>query len=312
MNVLVTGGAGYIGSHVVLALLDAGHSVVVLDDLSAGSRGNVAHQATFCNADIRDEDAVRECFAAHSIDAVIHLAAKKAVGESMEQPALYFSVNVEGTRVLAQEARRAGVKKFVFSSSAAVYGSPKQVPVTEESALVPESVYGQTKKMGEELLSWFGFTLVSLRYFNVVGYDADGRINIPEKSPQNLFPILCEVGMGVREHAHIFGTDYDTPDGTCERDYVHVSDLARAHVQALSLDESCALNLGIGRALSVMECVRAAQTVFGDFFVRKAPRRPGDPAAYYADPSRAQKLLGWEARITDPVKMFETMKPLYE
>lgn len=312
MNVLVTGGAGYIGSHVVLALLDAGHSVVVIDDLSTGCSDNLPSDIPFFHVDIRDEQALRACFEKHSIDAIIHLAAKKAVGESMKHPELYFSVNVEGTRVLAQEARRAGVKKFVFSSSAAVYGNPSESPVTEHTPLAPESVYGVTKKMGEELLLWFGFTLVNLRYFNVVGYDPSGRITVPEKQPQNLFPILCETGVGVRERVQIFGTDYDTRDGTCERDYVHVTDLATAHVRALSLDESITLNLGIGRALSVRECVYAAQEVFGEFAVEDAPRRPGDPAAYYANPSRAQNVLGWEAQITDPVEMITTMKPLYE
>ncbi len=318
MRVAVLGGAGYIGSHVVLALRDAGHETVVFDDLSTGQQSNVdATGAPFVKGDVRSATDLDRLFNSHDIDAVIHLAAKKAVGESMERPELYAEHNIGGSIQVLAAMHRHGVRDIVFSSSAAVYGEPQQLPITEEHPLRPESVYGYTKKTVEELLDWHGrlkhVRYAALRYFNAVGFDPDGRLTTPEKDPQNLLPILFEAADGQRDGVTIFGDDYDTPDGTCLRDYIHVTDLADAHVKALQHlgDKGLILNLGTGKALSVRECVDAVQRIH-DFPVTVGPRRRGDPAVVYADATRARTVLGWTPTHSDLPTIVETMARVHK
>ena len=316
MRVAVVGGAGYIGSHVALALADAGHTPVVFDNLRTGRREHLSFEHEFILGDIRNQEDLNVLFST-DIDAVIHLAALKSVGASMRDPYAYSDVNVTGTIRLLEAMGRHSVDRIVFSSSAAVYGTPQELPFTENHPLAPESYYGQTKVWVEEMLAWHARTnalrSASLRYFNAVG--SDERISVREAEPENLFPILLEAAAGEREGVTIFGDDYDTPDGTCERDYVDVRDLADAHVRALdhlaSNEGSFAFNLGTGTGLSVHECVDAALTLFGRFTVGIGGRRAGDPSRSYADASLAAQALGWRAKITDVHEMLASMAPAY-
>ena len=316
MRIGVIGGAGYIGSHVALALTDAGHTPVVFDNLRTGRREHLSFEHEFILGDVRSSEDLDALFSTR-IDAIVHLAALKSVAESMRDPHAYTDTNLIGTARLLEAAERAGVKRIVFSSSAAVYGTPVTVPLDENHPLAPESYYGQTKAWIEAMLGWHArlsdLASVSLRYFNAVGCDA--RIRIREAQPENLFPILLEAAAGERERVTIFGDDYDTPDGTCVRDYVHVSDLADAHVRALdhlaSNEGSFVFNLGTGSGLSVRECVDAALRLFGPFPVRVGPRRAGDPPVSYAQSGLARRALGWTARITDIDAMLASMAPAY-
>jgi UDP-glucose-4-epimerase GalE len=302
MTVLVTGGAGYIGSHTVRLLRQQGRDVVVLDSLEYGHRAAVL-DAPLVVGDIADAGLVTRVVADHGVDALVHFAAYKAAGESMDQPGRYFANNVAGTNLLLEALHAAGVDRVVFSSSCAVYGTPSKLPVDESHPLGPESPYGESKRMVEQLLGWYdachGVRSVSLRYFNAAGASADGRIGEDWTMTLNLVPIVMKAALGRLPKVPIFGTDYPTPDGTAIRDYVHVEDLADAHVRALSYLEdggdTTAVNLGTGTGSSVREVIDAARAVAGvDVPTEETDRRAGDPVAVYGDNGRAAELLGWK------------------
>jgi UDP-glucose 4-epimerase len=313
MKIFVTGGMGYIGSHTCVELLNAGHEVVVYDNLSNASPavGERVEQITgkkftFIEGDIRDRAAMEAAFAAHPVDAVIHFAGLKAVGESVAQPLRYYDNNFNGSLVLLESMAKAGVKTLVFSSSATVYGDPASVPITEDFPLSATNPYGRSKLMIEDMLrdlsvsdpSW---RIALLRYFNPVGAHESGLIGEePSGIPNNLLPYIAQVADGRREFLSVYGGDYPTPDGTGMRDYIHVVDLAIGHVKTLSkLATSQGVltyNLGTGRGNSVLEMVRAFEQASGKTIPYKiVDRRPGDIAKCYADPARAQTELGWKA-----------------
>lgn len=313
-KVLVIGGAGYIGSHVVKELLENGFETVVYDNMSTGQEVNLFNEAGFIKADILDEKALDNALK-QNVDAVIHLAAKKAVGESMENPQMYSVNNLTGTINILNAMVNNGVKHIVFSSSAAVYGMPEYLPLDENHPRKPMSFYGYTKAAIEDLMDWYSklkdFNYIALRYFNAVGYAEDKSITGKEKNPQNLLPIIMEVATGEREKFAIYGSDYDTPDGTCLRDYIHVSDLATAHVLAvkklMSDKKSYCLNLGTSKATSVKEIVDATENVIGKRLnYAYAPRRSGDPAVVVAKAQMAKDILGWEAKYTDIEEIIRT------
>lgn len=302
MHILVIGGAGYIGSHVVKALMKANHKVSVFDNLSSGLESNLFSQNKFIKADILDYAALKNALL-EKVDAVVHLAAKKAVGESMQKPEMYALNNISGTINILNAMAGTGVKNLVFSSSAAVYGNPQYVPIDEKHPLNPLSFYGFTKQDIENYMRWYeqlkGLRFVSLRYFNAVGYDEEGIVHGLEKNPQNLLPIIMEAILGKRPKLQIFGHDYDTKDGTCIRDYIHVTDLASAHVKALEFlhqgGDSQILNLGTEKGFSVLEMVQATQKVTGrNVPYEFAARRPGDPAIILASVKKARQILNWE------------------
>jgi UDP-glucose-4-epimerase GalE len=302
MTVLVTGGAGYIGSHTVRLLASQGRDVVVLDSLELGDKTRLG-SVPFFTGDISDERVIEKICRKHHITEVIHFAAYKAVGESIEQPLRYYNNNVAGTIALVRSLLAHDVNRIVFSSSAAVYGNPENVPVTEEAALRPESVYAETKSISERFLSScdaIGMRSVSLRYFNAAGASADASIGEDWSMSQNLVPLVMKAILGFSGPLTVFGNDYPTPDGTCIRDYIHVDDLADAHIKALdylsSGGESLACNVGTGKGTSVLEVLDIAEQVSG----RKVPyvisgRRAGDPVSVYADPTLVRALLGWKA-----------------
>lgn len=314
-KILVAGGAGYIGSHVQKQLLEEGFGVLVYDDLSSGDKRNILKGAEFIDGNILDKARLNEAMSQH-IDGVVHLAAKKAVGESMLNPMLYAENNLTGSINILNAMVTNNVRHIVFSSSAAVYGMPQYIPLDENHPLNPINYYGYTKLCIEQNMEWFAklgkLNYAALRYFNAVGYAADKSITGKERNPQNLMPIIMEAATGKREKFAIFGTDYDTPDGTCVRDYIHVTDLARAHTAALHrlmADEtSFAVNLGTGLGTSVKEIVAATEEVIG----RKlnydlAARRPGDPASLTAKAEKAQQLLGWKAEYTNIKDIIQTV-----
>ena len=302
MTVLVTGGAGYIGSHTVRLLTSQGRDVVVLDSLELGDKSRLGSVPLF-QGDINDERIIEKICRKHDITDVVHFAAYKAVGESMDQPLRYYNNNVAGTIALVRSLLSNGVNRIVFSSSAAVYGNPESVPVTEESALRPESVYAETKSVVERFLSScdaIGLRSVSLRYFNAAGASADASIGEDWSMSQNLVPLVMKAILGFSGPLNVFGNDYPTPDGTCIRDYIHVDDLADAHVKALDYlstgGKSLACNVGTGKGTSVLDVLNVAEQVSG----RKVPynivgRRSGDPVSVYADPTLIRALLGWKA-----------------
>ncbi|MFY9482050.1 MAG: UDP-glucose 4-epimerase GalE [Ilumatobacteraceae bacterium] len=302
MAVLVTGGAGYIGSHTVALLTQQQRDVVVLDSLELGTKSRI-DTVPFFQGNISDERLIEKICRKHDITEVIHFAAYKAVGESMEQPLRYYNNNVGGTIDLVRALLANGVERMVFSSSAAVYGNPASVPVTEDSPLLPESVYAETKAVMERFLAScdaIGMRSVSLRYFNAAGASADSSIGEDWTMSQNLVPLVMKAILGFSGPLNVFGNDYPTPDGTCIRDYIHVEDLADAHVKALDYLEqggaSLACNVGTGRGTSVLEVIDIAEQVSG----RKVPhvitsRRAGDPTSVYADPTLVRALLGWKA-----------------
>ena len=314
MKVLVVGGAGYIGSHVAKALMLKGHEVTVYDNLSTGQEINLFKQNRFIKGDILDYPALVE--AMRGQDAVVHLAAKKAVGESMENPMLYSVNNISGSLNILNSMVECGAKYIVFSSSAAVYGMPEVPLIDENVPLNPINYYGFTKLEIEKFMGWYdrlkGIKFVALRYFNAVGYDADGDIRGKEINSQNLLPIMMEVVSGKRDKLKIFGNDYPTPDGTCIRDYIHVSDLASAHVLALEkLNQgmtSQSLNLGTEKGTSVLEMLRAVEKVVGRKLPAEfAPRRAGDPAILVASAAKARSLLGWKPQYLDVEKIVQTV-----
>lgn len=303
MNVLVTGGAGYIGSHTVRALLAQGHHVTVLDNLSRGHRAAVPKQVPLIIEDIHHIDAVRHILQDNHIEAVMHFAAHSQVGESMENPTIYYDNNVVGSYSLLEAVRQADVKYFVFSSTAAVYGEPEKTPITEDMPYCPTNVYGQTKLMIETMLAQFsrayGLRYVALRYFNAAGASPDGIIGEDHTPETHLIPLILQTALGQRKSIKIFGTDYPTPDGTCIRDYIHVSDLADAHCRVLQYlaqgGQSQYFNLGSQHGFSVREMIETAKKVTGrDFTVEEAPRRAGDPAVLIAGSEKIRQVTGWQ------------------
>jgi len=308
MAVLVTGGAGYIGSHMVLALVDAGEDVVVLDDLSTGFARAVHPKARFVEGDVADEALVLRLIAQHGIDAVIHFAARIVVPDSVADPLGYYLANTVKSRALLAAAVAAGVRRFVFSSTAAVYGMPAENPVRESAPANPMSPYGASKLMTEWMLrdaaAAHGMNYVALRYFNVAGADPQGRSGQSTPKATHLIKVACETALGKRNRMEVFGTDYPTADGTCVRDYIHVTDLVAAHCAALAHlragGESLTLNCGYGRGYSVLEVINAVKRISGkDFPVFYAPRRPGDPAAIVAGADRIRAALGWQPKLDD-------------
>lgn len=308
MNVLVVGGAGYIGSHCVRRLLAAGHRPVVLDDLSLGHAESVPAGTPLIRADMADAEALRSAVRGHRIDAAFHLAALANVGESVREPERYRLNNVVKAAAMLDVLEEAGVRRFVFSSSCAVYGVPPRVPITEDMPLVPVNPYGRTKLEAEGRLDSAAragrASYVALRYFNAAGAAGDGSTGEDHEPETHLIPLAIGAALGRRPPLTVFGTDYPTPDGTCLRDYVHVEDLADAHVAALTrLDRpgtALALNLGTGRPHSVREVIASVERVGGRPVPHAfGPRREGDPPALYADASRARAELGWSPRFTD-------------
>lgn len=315
MKALVVGGAGYIGSHTCVELLERGHDVVVLDNLCNSSRdvieriGEIAgHAPRFIEGDIRNEAFLRQVFRKNEFDIVLHFAALKSVGESWAQPLDYFDNNISGTIVLLRMMQEARVKHLVFSSSATVYGDPDSCPIDETAPLRVTNPYGRTKLVMEDLIgdlcqSDTMFRAAVLRYFNPVGAHASALIGErPSGIPNNLMPYVCQVAAGMRECLNVFGNDYPTRDGTGVRDYIHVCDLARAHVDAVDAlfrqDASLTVNLGTGRGYSVLEVVKAFECASGRTVpVKMMPRRAGDVAECYADPTLAKNLLGWQAEF---------------
>lgn len=302
MSILVLGGAGYIGSHAVYQLIESGKDVVVVDNLLTGHKAAVHPKATFYKGDIRERDFLHEVFSNESIESVIHFAASSLVGESMDKPLQYFDNNVYGTQILLEEMVEHGVKEIVFSSTAATYGEPEAVPITEAMPTNPESTYGETKLTMEKMMRWAAqahdIRYVSLRYFNVAGARASGEIGEDHRPETHLVPIILQAALGQREAITIFGEDYDTADGTCIRDYVHVEDLIEAHLLALEYlkngGSSDIFNLGSSHGFSVKEMIEAARTVTGkDIPTQSGPRRAGDPAVLIASPEKAKRILGW-------------------
>jgi UDP-glucose 4-epimerase len=308
MTVLVSGGAGYIGSHMVLELLDRGEQAVVLDDLSTGFRWAVPPEATLVQGDIGDQALVERVIAEHGVTEIAHFAAKVVVPDSVSDPLGYYRNNTVKTRALLESAVRGGVRHVIFSSTAAVYGEPSVSPVSEEIALSPINPYGRSKLMSEWMLadaaSAHGFSYVALRYFNVAGADPKGRSGQSTPNATHLIKVAGQAALGQRDGLIVFGTDYSTADGTCVRDYIHVTDLARAHLSALDHlrdgGTSLTLNCGYGRGYSVREVLEVVKRVSGvDFPVTYAGRRAGDPAALVAKVDRIRAELGWKPLHND-------------
>ena len=325
MKILIIGGAGYIGSHVTREFLDRGHEVAVFDNLSSGLRENLFPEAQFIHGSILDYpelvSALRQANdGKKAFDAVVHLAAFKAVGESMEKPEKYSLNNLNGTVNILNAMCESGIKHLVFSSSAAVYGSPAYLPIDENHPLNPESYYGFTKLEIERIMAWYdnlkGIRCAALRYFNATGYDVKGRISGLEQNPQNLIPRVMEAAVGMRKQLSVYGNDYDTRDGTCIRDYIHVNDLATAHAAALDYisknGKSLTVNLGSETGNTVLEILEAARRISG----RPIPsviegRRPGDPGTVAASSKLARELLGWKAEYSDIDTMIGTAWEAY-
>ena len=310
MSVLVTGGAGYIGGHMVLALLDAGEKVVVLDNLSTGFRWAVPEAAIFVKGDFGDEALVARLIADHGVDAVAHFAAKIVVPESVADPLGYYLNNTAKARALIESVVRAGVHHFIFSSTAAVYGEPDFSPVTEDVQLAPINPYGRSKLMVEWMLAdtvrAHELNAVVLRYFNVAGADPAGRLGQSTPNATHLIKIAVQAALGHRTGMDVYGTDYPTADGSCVRDYIQISDLIDAHMLALrhlrAGGESLTCNCGYGRGLSVLEIIDVVKRVSGaDFPVRLTGRRAGDPANLIAGADRVREALGWQPRFADDV-----------
>ena len=315
MNVLVCGGAGYIGSHTVYELIERGHSVVVVDSLIKGHKAAVHNDAKFYLGDIRDEEFMDKVFKENNIDAVIDFAAFSLVGESVNEPFKYYENNVYGTLKLLEAMERAGVKKIVFSSTAATYGEPENDIIVESDKTNPTNPYGETKLTVEKMLKWadnaYGIKFVALRYFNAAGAHISGKIGEDHSPETHLIPIILQTALGQREKMFIFGDDYDTPDGTCVRVYIHVTDLADAHIKALEklfkTNESGIYNLGNGKGFSVKEVIEKAKKVTGkEFKVEIEARRNGDPSTLIASSEKAIKELGWKPKFNTLDKIIET------
>jgi UDP-glucose 4-epimerase len=308
MSILVLGGAGYIGSHAVYQLIDQGYQVVVIDNLQTGHEQAVHPQSTFYKGDIRDKEFLRSIFQKEKIEGVLHFAANSLVGESMEKPLMYFDNNVYGTQVLLEVMNEFQVKNIVFSSTAATYGDQKVMPITEDTLTSPTNAYGETKLTMEKMLKWcsgaYGMKYVALRYFNVAGARPTGEVGEDHSPETHLIPLVLQVALGQREFISVFGNDYDTPDGTCIRDYVHVEDLIAAHILALKYLEnggdSNVFNLGSSQGFSVLEIIETARIVTGHAIPEQmVPRRSGDPAKLIASSEKAKEVLGWSPKRTN-------------
>ena len=307
MRLLVLGGAGYIGSHTAVELLDRGHEVVIADNLITGYKQAVPKEAGFYQGDIRDYNFLNNLFKTEKIDAVIHFAAFSLVGESVTNPLKYYENNLYGTKVLLQAMIDNNVDKIVFSSTAATYGEPENIPILESDRTCPTNPYGETKLAMEKMMKWsvnaYQLRYVSLRYFNACGAHKSGKLGEAHNPESHLIPLVLQVPNGKRESVSIYGTDYDTPDGTCIRDYIHVTDLAEAHILAVEYlmkgGESNVFNLGNGVGYSVREVIETARKVTGHPIPAvEIPRRAGDPARLVASGEKAKTVLGWEPKIT--------------
>ena len=319
MKTLVIGGAGYIGSHVVKALMKQGHEVTVFDNLSSGLRQNLFKQNKFIYGNILIKSDLDSAFSL-GFDACIHLAAFKAAGESMLVPEKYSENNITGTLNILNSAVKHNCKNIVFSSSAAIFGNPQKLPIDENHPKNPENYYGFTKLSIEDYLEWYsklkGINYSALRYFNAAGYDIEGEISGLEQNPANLIPVVMETACGIRKQMPVFGDDYDTPDGTCIRDYVHVTDLADAHVKALDYiaknNANLKLNLGSEVGTSVKEVIDIARKITGKTIDAKiVERRPGDPSELYATSKQALEILGWKAKNSDMETIIKTTWDAY-
>ncbi|WP_459836565.1 UDP-glucose 4-epimerase GalE [Clostridium carnis] len=308
MMILVCGGAGYIGSHTVYQLIDKGEDIVIVDNLETGHKEAIHPKAKFYNVDIRNEKDLDRVFKENNITEVIHFAANSLVGESMTNPLKYYNNNVHGTEVLLKVMVANDVKKIVFSSTAATYGEAKRMPIVESDKTEPTNAYGETKLAMEKMMKWaniaHGVNYISLRYFNVAGAHVSGKIGEDHNPETHLVPLILQVPLGKREFISIFGDDYDTEDGTCIRDYIHVIDLANAHILAVEKlrkdNQSGIYNLGNGNGFSVKEMIEAARKVTGHSIPAKVcERRSGDPAKLIASAEKAKKELGWEADYTN-------------
>ncbi len=315
MAILVCGGAGYIGSHAVYQLVKAGEEVVIVDNLQTGHRKAINPAAKFYEGDIRNAEVLDKIFTENKIEAVIHFAANSLVGESVEKPLKYFNNNVYGMQVLLEGMVKHGVDKIVFSSTAATYGEPEKVPIEEDDRTFPTNPYGESKLIMERMMKWVsranGVRFVSLRYFNAAGAVEDGSIGEDHKCETHLIPLILQVPLGKRDHITVFGDDYPTPDGTCLRDYIHVIDLADAHILALNYlregGESNIFNLGNGQGFSVKEMIVAAEKVTGQKIKTEiGSRRAGDPAQLIASSDKAKKILKWTPKFGDVEKVIET------
>ncbi len=319
-KILVVGGAGYIGSHVVLEFLNAGFEVTVLDNLSSGQQINLFKEATFVHGDVQDRIFLRDLLK-DNFFAVIHLSALKAAGESMFLPERYAYQNINGTLNLLEAVSHSKTRIFIFSSTAAVYGMPQYLPLDESHPLEPVNFYGFTKQEIERFLDWYykikGIKYSCLRYFNAAGYDTKGRIKGLEKNPANLIPIIMETAIGIRKSMNVFGNDYPTEDGTCIRDYIHVSDLANAHLKAFEhiniTGKSHVVNLGTGKGYSVLEVIHKAEEVCGKKINFKiTERREGDPASLYAKADLAGKMMDWKPKFSDLETMLDSTWKMYQ
>ena len=315
MAILVLGGAGYIGSHTVYELIDAGKEVVIADNLETGHIEEVHHKAKFYQGDIRDRAFVDSVFDNEQIDGVIHFAANSLVGESMTNPLKYYDNNLCGTKVLLESMVAHGIDKIVFSSTAATYGEPERVPILETDRTEPTNCYGETKLSMEKMFKWTGLAhglrFVSLRYFNACGAHVSGKIGEAHNPESHLIPLILQVPNGKRDFISIFGDDYDTKDGTCIRDYIHVTDLAQAHILAMDYlmngGESNIFNLGNGVGFTVKEVIDTAREVTGHPIPAKTtPRRAGDPAQLIASSEKARTVLGWHPEHADLREIIET------
>lgn len=308
MSVLVCGGAGYIGSHCVYELIERGESVVVVDNLQTGHKQAVHPEARFYQGDIRDFEFLDKVFKENQIDTVIHFAANSLVGESMQLPLKYYNNNVYGTQILLEAMVANDVKRIVFSSTAAVYGEPECVPILEKDRTKPTNTYGETKLAMEKMMKWadaaYGIKYIALRYFNVAGAHKNGLIGENHNPETHLIPLILQVPLGKREKIMVYGDDYQTKDGTCIRDYIHVIDLIDAHILAMNKlregYDSDVFNLGNGSGFSVKEMIEAAKKVTGyEIPVEIAGRRSGDPAVLVAASKKARKVLGWTPKFTN-------------
>ena len=314
MNILVTGGAGYVGSHVVRELMETDHGIITVDNLQKGHEKAVLG-GEFYHCDLADKDRLEEIFTRHNVDAVIHLAADSLVGESMDSPHKYYDNNICAGLVLLDIMLEHGVDKFVFSSTAAVYGEPENLPINEEDSKDPTNPYGRSKLFYEEILGdyqrAYDFDYISLRYFNASGAHPSGEIGENHEPETHLIPLVLQTALGQREALEIYGTNYDTRDGTCIRDYIHVSDLARAHILAVEElaagGESAIYNLGSGDGFSVREVIESARKVTGkNIPAEPADPRPGDPPRLIASSSKIKKELGWQRHYTDLEEIIDT------
>ena len=320
MKILVTGGAGYIGSHVVYELIDQGHDVTILDDMSLGLEENIDPRSIFVQGSTHSDSDLDSVLSV-GFDGIIHLAAWKAAGESMTDPAKYAHNNLIGTINLLNACDRHGIKRFVFSSTSSVYGNPEYIPIDENHPTDPISYYGETKLQVEKNLKWFselkGIRFGVLRYFNAAGYDIKGRIKGRERNALNLIPIAMEVAAGIREKMQVFGDNYDTHDGTGVRDYIHVSDLAIAHMKALNYisenDKDLLVNLATGEGHSVLDVINKSKAVSGkDIPFDIVGRRAGDPATVVAVSNRANKVLDWSTKYSDLDTLIRTVWDVYK